>query len=64
MKPLKKKLTPLQIVCCVLLWAALCYWILTSVERVDGPVIFSIVLSAIYVFIPIYCSIKKEKGDK
>ena len=60
---MKKKLTRSQIVCIVLLWAALCYIVLTRAERVDGPVIVSLALSAAFVFIPVYRSIKKENKD-
>jgi hypothetical protein len=39
---------------------ALCYLILTRAERIDGPVILSLLMSAVFVFIPIYKSHKKK----
>lgn len=58
---MKRPLSRSQIVCVVLLWAALVYIVLTSVERIDGPVIVTILMSAAFVFIPVYKSIKKRK---
>ena len=42
----------------MLLWLALCYWILTGTERIDGPLILMLVLSAALVFIPVLKSFK------
>ena len=58
---MKRPLSKTQIVCIVLLWLALCYIVLTSVERIDGPVIVTILMSAAFVFIPVYKSLKKRK---
>lgn len=58
---MKRPLSKSQIVCIVLLWVALCYIVLTSVERIDGPVIVTILMSAAFVFIPVYKSLKKRK---
>ncbi|KAA6350373.1 hypothetical protein EZS27_002218 [termite gut metagenome] len=58
---MKRPLSKPQIVCITLLWMALCYLILTGVERIDGPVIVSLAISAAFVFIPIYKSLKKNK---
>ena len=41
-----KRLSRTQSVCIMLLWLALCYWILTGTERIDGPLILMLVLSA------------------
>ncbi len=56
----RKKLTNSQIVCITLLWGALCYMMLTYSATVDFNVIFTLVASAIIVFVPIYKSIKRR----
>lgn len=53
-----KRLSKTQSVCIILLWLALCYWILTGTERIDGPLILMLVLSAALVFIPVLKSFK------
>ncbi len=53
-----KRLSKTQSVCIILLWLALCYWILTGTERIDGPLILMLVLSAALVFIPVLKSLK------
>lgn len=53
-----KRLSRTQSVCIMLLWLALCYWILTGTERIDGPLILMLVLSAALVFIPVLKSFK------
>lgn len=58
---MKRPLSNSQIVCVVLLWVALCYIVLTGVERIDGPVIVTILMSAAFVFIPVYKSLKNRK---
>jgi len=58
---MKRPLSKSQIVCIVLLWVALCYIVLTSVKQIDGPVIVTILMSAAFVFIPVYKSLKKRK---
>lgn len=58
---MRRPLSKSQIVCIVLLWAALCYIVLTGAERIDGPVIVTLLISAAFVFIPIYRSIKKQE---
>lgn len=57
----RRPLSKSQMICITLLWAALCYVILTGAKRIDGPVILSIIMSAALVFIPIYRSIRKNK---
>ncbi|MBR5101704.1 MAG: hypothetical protein IK092_01090 [Muribaculaceae bacterium] len=37
-----------------LLWIALCYYILTHVQRIDFMTLFSIVASGIIIFVPLY----------
>ncbi len=53
-----RRLSKTQSVCIMLLWLALCYWILTGTERIDGPLILMLVLSAALVFIPVLKSFK------
>ena len=43
---MRRPLSKSQSVCIVLLWAALCYIVLTTAERIDGPVIMTLVISA------------------
>ena len=56
----RKKLSKSQCVCILLFWVALCYFVLTSAERIDGPLIVTLLLSAALVFIPVLKSIKNE----
>lgn len=58
---MKRPLSKTQIVCIILLWMALCYLILTGVERIDGPIVVTILMSAAFVFIPVYKSLKHRK---
>ena len=57
---MKRPLSKTQIVCIALLWVALCYIVLISVERIDGPVIVMILMSGAFVFIPVWKSLKKK----
>lgn len=43
---MKKRLSKQQSVCVTLLWVALCYIVLTSTPRIDGPVIVTLLMSA------------------
>lgn len=58
---MRRRLSLTQIVCIVLLWAALCYIILVRSERIDGPVILSLLMSAAFVFIPVVKSLQKRQ---
>ena len=58
---MKKRLSKQQSVCVTLLWVALCYIVLTSTPRIDGPVIATLLMSAAFVFIPVYKSLKNKK---
>ena len=58
---MRKPLSKSQIVCITLLWALLCYYVLVYSERIDGPVIVTLALSAAFVFLPVFQSIKKNK---
>lgn len=55
-----KKLSRSQCVCIILLWVALCYWVLTSVKRIDGPLIVMLLLSAALVIIPVVKSLRQD----
>ncbi len=57
---MRRPLSKFQIVCIVLLWAALCYIVLISVERIDGPINLTLAISAALVFIPVIKSLKRE----
>lgn len=56
---MRRPLSKSQSVCIVLLWTALCYIVLTTAERIDGPVIMTLVISAALVFIPVIKSLKR-----
>lgn len=56
---MKRQLSKFQIVCITLLWAALCYIVLTSAEQIDGPIILTLVISAALVFIPVIKALKR-----
>ena len=51
---MKRPLSRSQIVCIILLWVALCYIVLVYAERIDGPTIVMLIISAALVFIPVY----------
>lgn len=54
-----RRLNRPQSVLLVLFWAVLCYMVLVSAQRIDGPLILSLVISGALVFIPIYKSMRK-----
>lgn len=58
---MKRSLSKSQIVCIVLLWVALCYTVLVYTERIDGPTVVMLIISAAFVFIPVYKSLKRNK---
>jgi hypothetical protein len=57
----RRKITNSQVVCIILLWVLLCFMLLAYSKEIDFTVIFSIVASAIIVFVPLYKNIKKQK---
>lgn len=57
---MKRKLSKLQIICIILLWAALCYLVLTMAERINGPTIVTLLLASAFILLPVYQSLKKE----
>ena len=60
---MKKPLSKSQIVCLLLLWVALCFIVLITASRIDGPVILSLVISGALVIIPLY-KMLKNNGKK
>ncbi len=57
----RRKITNSQAVCIILLWIILCYMLLAYSKEIDFMVIFSIVSSAIIVFVPLYKNLRKQK---
>lgn len=57
----RRKITNSQAICIILLWFALCYMLLAYSKEIDFMVIFSIIASAIIVFVPLYKNMKKQK---
>ena len=58
---MKKPLTTTQSIVLTLLWVAICYLILVGSERIDGPLVLTIIISGALVFIPIIKSVKNDK---
>ncbi|MDH6305362.1 hypothetical protein M2459_002462 [Parabacteroides sp. PF5-5] len=56
----RRKLSNSQIACITLLWGFLCYILLTYSEKIDFYVIFSLLASAIIIFVTIYKNIKSR----
>lgn len=50
---MKKPLSLPQIVALALLWLTLCYLILTTTPQLDGPLLLSLVISGVLVFLPL-----------
>lgn len=57
---MKKPLNNTQCIILTLFWTALCFFILTSSPRIDGPLVTMILISGALVFIPIIKSIKNK----
>ena len=57
---MKRPLTTAQSVVLTLLWIAVCYLVLVGSERIDGPLILTLVISGALVFIPIIKSVKNR----
>ncbi len=58
---MRRPLTTAQSVVLALLWVAICYLILVESNRIDGPLIVTILISGALVFVPIIKSIKDRK---
>ncbi len=59
----RRKITNSQAICIILLWIVLCYMLLTYSKEIDFMVIFSIIASAIIIFVPLYKN-RRNKVDK
>lgn len=57
----KKKLSTSQSICIILLWLALCYIVVNSAERIDGPTVVTLLMSAALVFIPVIKAWKRKE---
>lgn len=57
----KKVLSNSQIVCIILLWAVLTTLIISGSAQLDGPVILSLGMATLLIFIPVYKSLKRRK---
>ena len=58
---MRKPLTTTQSVILALLWVAICYVVLIGAERIDGPLLLTLLISGALVFIPIIKSLKSRK---
>ena len=58
---MRKPLSNTQSIILSLLWVAICYLILVGSERIDGPLILTIIISGALVFIPIIKSTKNKR---
>ena len=58
LRKMRKPLSRSQAVCLILLWVALCFIVLTSAARIDGPLVVSLALSAVLVLIPVWKSFR------
>lgn len=57
----KRKLSRVQVVCIILLWAAFCFIIFSSAETINGPTVLSIIIASLLIWIPIYKNYKEKK---
>ena len=58
---MRRPLSTTQSIILSLRWVAVCYLILVGSERIDGPLILTLVISGALVFIPIIKSVKNKK---
>ena len=58
---MRKPLTTTQSVILALLWVAICYVVLIGAERIDGPLLLTLLISGALVFIPIIRSLKSRE---
>lgn len=56
----RRKITNSQAVCITLLWGVLCYMLLSYSEKITIDIIFTLIASAIIVFVPIYKSRRRQ----
>lgn len=58
----RKPLSNFQIVCLILLWAILSFFVIQGAAQIDGPTILSLLMATLLIFIPIYKSIKRRRN--
>ncbi len=58
---MRRPLSTRQAVILTLLWVSICYIILVGSERIDGPLILTVVISGALVFIPLIKSLRNGK---
>ena len=58
---MRRPLSTRQAVILILLWVSICYIILVGSERIDGPLILTVVISGALVFIPLIKSLRNGK---
>lgn len=58
---MRRPLSTRQAVILTLLWVSICYIILVGAERIDGPLILTVVISGALVFIPLIKSLRNGK---
>ena len=51
----------IRFACILVLWFALCYVLLSRVQRIDFMTVFAIVASGIIVFVPLYKKYVRKK---
>lgn len=56
----RRKITNSQAVCITLIWGVLCYMLLAYSEKINFDVVFTLVASAIIVFVPLYKNFKRR----
>ena len=61
---MRRPLSTRQAVILTLLWVSICYIILVGAERIDGPLILTVVISGALVFIPLIKSLRKDFSCK
>lgn len=58
-----RKFSTTNIVCLTLLWIVLCYFMIKG-QGVNFMSVFTVIASAIIIFVPVYKSKKKEKNNR
>ncbi|EGJ70229.1 hypothetical protein Bcop_0009 [Bacteroides coprosuis DSM 18011] len=56
----RKPLSNFQIVCIILMWAILMTIIISGTPTLDGPVILSLIIATLLVFIPVYKALSRR----
>ena len=56
----RKTLSNFQIVCIILMWAILMTIIISGTPTLDGPVILSLIIATLLVFIPVYKALSRR----